>query len=270
MKQFNLTLIQLCSGEYKMTNLSRAEDLIKQACHSSKIKKTNLPHMVCLPEVFNFRSSSAEDNSKAAEEIPGGHAFNWASQIAKKHELWIVAGSILEVSENPSKPYNTSFVVNPAGELVTKYRKINLFKLNLENSPELCEPKYRSPGSELCTFETDFGKIGLAICFDLRFPEIFREYRKQGCELVLLPSAFTYKTGQAHWEVLCKARAIENQIFFGAINQSMDSNCWGRSMIISPWGDTLGTLSEQNFGFITETIDLDKVYEIRERLPINL
>ncbi|MDX1919320.1 MAG: carbon-nitrogen hydrolase family protein [Candidatus Caenarcaniphilales bacterium] len=270
MKQFNLTLIQLCSGQYKMTNLSRAEDLIKQVCQSSKIKKSDLPHMVCLPEVFNFRSSSGEENSKAAEEIPGGHAFNWASQLAIKHKIWIVAGSILELSEDENKPYNTSFVVNPNGELVTKYRKINLFRLNLENVPELCEPKFRSAGSEICTFETAFGKIGLGICFDLRFPEIFREYRKQGCELIILPSAFTYKTGQAHWEILCKARAIENQVFFAAINQAIDSNCWGRSMIVGPWGETIATLLDQNYGVITETIDLDKVYEIREKLPISL
>jgi predicted amidohydrolase len=250
MNSINLTVIQLCSGQYKMTNLNQAEDLIQKACQrlqikvASKANNEQLPHLLCLPEVFNFRCNNPEENSKAAEDIPNGITFKWASEICQKYKIWLVAGSILESSDDFDKPFNTSFAVSPQGELISKYRKINLFRLQLEDTPELCEPKFRKAGSEIANFETPFGKIGIAICFDLRFPEIFRQQRKEGCKLVVLPSAFTYKTGQAHWEIL--------------------------SMIIDPWGQVKASLHEENAGFTTQEIDLDFVQQVQDRLPMNL
>jgi predicted amidohydrolase len=267
MTKLYTTAIQLCSGDLKMTNLNKAEHLITEACQKT-IHSAEIPHLVCLPEVFNFRSSSAEEGYLAAEEIPGGPTFNWACQIARKLNIWLLAGSILEKAPGEEKPYNTCFVVNPQGELVAKYRKINLFKLQLENAPELCEPKYRQAGKKLVSFQINDLKVGLAICFDLRFPEIFAGYRKQGCELIVLPSAFTYKTGQAHWEILCKARAIENQNFVIAPNQSTEANCWGHSCILSPWGEVINGLDEENEGFVSAELDFTEVKKIRERLPI--
>lgn len=275
-EEFFVSAIQLCAGPYKMTNLSVAEHLIKEACLAAEdaVKSANLPHLVCLPEVFNLRAQSAEENNAAAEAIPGGHTFNWACQLASKLNIWLVAGSILEENPDSDKPFNTSFVISPAGELVAKYRKINLFRLapddnNQVQSSSLCEPNFRAAGHEQICFEAPWGKTGLAICFDLRFPELFVNYRKLDCNLVILPSAFTYKTGQAHWETLCKARAIENQMFFVAPNQSIEANCWGHSLIISPWGEVLATLSEEKEGFTQSKIDLKLLKKIREKLPMN-
>ncbi len=252
-----------------MTNLNKAEHLIKKACEKIKYRE-DFPHLVCLPEVFNYRSLSLEDNQASAEEIPGGPAFNWACQIAEKLKIWLVAGSILEKDPSSQKPFNTCFVISPEGKLITKYRKINLFKLQLENSPELCEPSYRAAGKDIVNFETPFGKVGLGICFDLRFPEIFAKHRKDGCNIAILPSAFTYKTGQDHWDTLCKARAIETQMYFVAPNQSTDANCWGHSLIIDPWGEVLASLEGENEGYITTKINLSKVEEVRNRIPIKL
>jgi predicted amidohydrolase len=267
-----VSAIQFSSGPYKMTNLNKAQHLIEAAL---KNKDFDLPHLICLPEVFNFRSSEAMANNSAAEDIPGGHTFNWASQLAKELKIWLIAGSILEKDSNFSNPFNTCFVVNPEGKLIARYRKINLFQLYLDNSSdatqntlELCEPRYRQAGKELISFEIAGHKIGLAICFDLRFPEVFVAYRQQGCELIILPAAFTYKTGQAHWETLCKARAIENQSFFVAANQSIEANCWGHSLILGPWGETLASMAEEQEGFIQAEIDFEEVKKVRERLPL--
>ncbi len=269
MKKLYLSLVQMCSGPYKMTNLTKAEELIRKAVLNKPV--SDISHLICLPEVFNFRSTSPEEGFLAAEEIPGGYTFKWAEALARELGIYILGGSILEKepSSQSDKPFNTAFVVSPKGELITKYRKINLFKLQLENAPELCEPKYREAGSEIVSFEIDGIKIGLAICFDLRFPKIFTELRKTGCELMLLPSAFTYKTGQAHWETLCKARAIETQSFFAAPNQSLEANCWGHSLIINPWGELIATLEEENEGFISAELDFMEVQKIRERIPLN-
>jgi deaminated glutathione amidase len=267
--KFIASAIQLCATAYKMTNLNLAEHLIEQAIQQKKETfGEKIPHLICLPEVFNFRSSNAEENNLAAEEIPNGHTFNWACQLARKFKIHLIVGSILE--KNEQKPFNTSFALDNKGELLAKYRKINLFELKNPDSnlPDLCEPKYRSKGDQIISFETPFAKIGLGICFDLRFPEIFREYRRQNCDLIVLPSAFTYKTGQAHWEILCKARAIENQLFFIAPNQSINANCWGHSLIINAWGETLNELSEEPQGFINAEIDLDKMRQIREYLKL--
>jgi deaminated glutathione amidase len=265
MSKISLSVVQFSAGAYKMTNLNKAEQLIKEAVLAAG---SSLPHLICLPEVFNFRSNSSEESQLAAEEIPNGSTVKWASALANKLNIWLVGGSILEKTWDQDKPYNTCFVINPAGELVAKYRKINLFKIQLEDAPELCEPRHRQAGKELITFDLEGHKVGLAICFDLRFPEVFAEYRKLGCELLLLPSAFTYKTGQAHWEVLCKARAIETQSFFAAPNQSTQANCWGHSLILNPWGDILASLNEENEGFVSTELDFNEVKKVRERLPL--
>ena len=304
MNKVNVSLIQLCSDNDKKANLQKAQNLIEQAVAKliqNDPDSLKIPHLICLPEVFNFRSTNQEENYLAAESIPDGETFAWAAKIAKNHNIWLIAGSILEnpesflssaaqvskdttdleASSEPSipeafnevisnKPFNTSFALNPNGELIAKYRKINLFQLRGgEKNPELCEPLYRSAGLDKIYFDTPFGRIGLAICFDLRFPEIFSYYRKQNCDLIVLPSAFTYITGKDHWEILCRARAIENQVFLIAPNQSTNSKCWGQSMIVDPWGEILANLNQEAEGFITNQIDIEEVKKTREKLPIS-
>jgi nitrilase len=268
-KKLLVTVIQLCSANDKTANLKNAALLIEKAHQKAKTKYIeNYEHLICLPEVFNYRSEEAEQNNQNAENLKDGQTVLWAKELAAQHQIWLVAGSILEINPHCRKPFNTSFVINPSGELVCSYRKINLFTLQEENSPQLNEQKYRSAGENIVTFDSPFGRVGLAICFDLRFPALFSRMRDLGCDLVVMPSAFTYKTGQAHWETLCRARAIENQIFFVAPNQSIEAKCWGHSLVYDSWGELLGTLNEEVEAFLTVEIDKSKLTQVRNYLPM--
>jgi len=266
-----ISVLQMCAGDCKADNLKEAENLILQACSTKAHQTKKHSHLLCLPEVFNMRAQTAEENNAAAENIPDGQTYHWAAEMAKRFACYLLAGSILERNDI-DKPFNTSFVIDPQGRLVAKYRKINLFQFTPDNdaqqSASLCEPKFRSAGNKPVFFDAPWGRTGLAICFDLRFPELFVNYRKHDCKLVLLPSAFTYTTGQVHWETLCKARAIENQLFFVAPNQSGKANCWGHSCVINPWGQVVAMLEEEDKAYLQCEIDFSEVEIVRRKIDM--
>lgn len=282
-EKLSLSIIQYSSGADKSENLKNAEKLIREAAkkhvkNHTKNSGEEIPHLVCLPEVFNFFAFGKNSEKKNkhelfelnAEIIKDGMTSAWASSLAKELGIYLLAGSILEKNlEFSSKPFNTSAIFSPSGELLGSYRKINMFELRAEELT-IIESDHRTAGERPFCFNIGAFKIGLGICFDLRFPELFRHYRKLGCNLILLPSAFVYKTGSEHWEILCKARAIENQCFFAAINQSVRTNCWGHSMILDPWGKVLASLQEQNDSFTNALLDLSVCERIRKELPVNL
>ncbi|MDX1917725.1 MAG: nitrilase-related carbon-nitrogen hydrolase [Candidatus Caenarcaniphilales bacterium] len=268
MPKLLISLIQFSSGEDKDNNLNKAESLVRKAVSESK--DSGLNHLICLPEVFNFRSDDPDLNNRQAEKLNTGTTSFWAADLAKELNICLVAGSILEQNPISSKPFNTSMVFGPQGECLGIYRKINLFKLCSEDSsaPSLNEPQFRSPGRDIFHFTFAGWQIGLAICFDLRFPKIFQRYRQEGCELVLLPSAFTYKTGEAHWEILCRARAIENQIYIAAPNQTTAAKCWGNSLIVSPWGEVLQIMDSEGEGHISQILDVEFLNSVQQSLPM--
>lgn len=277
--QVNIINIQYSAGLDKQANLGILNAYITDCCRTQYVE--GIPNIICLPEVFNFYSFTIQDSVDRhaaalnnAEVIESGQTVTWASELAQQLNIYIIGGSILEINpDNTNKPFNTCFVVNPKGELIAKYRKINLFgikanKKNNTNDIEIIESKYRSYGHELCLIDIEGVKIGIAICFDLRFPEIFMAYCSMNADIVVLPAAFLHATGQYHWEVLCRARAIENQMFFVGSNQGANANCFGHSLIVNPWGEILNKLNTENLGHIAQTLDITSIDNIRRHIPM--
>ena len=210
-----------------------------------------------------------KDTDKLALAEPAGTGViqNFLSQTAKKYGAWIVGGTLPLVSADTGKVFNTTLVYNPQGVAVVRYDKIHLFGFTkAEESYE--ESRTIVAGENVVTFETNFGRVGLSICYDLRFPEL---YRAMGtCSLIVVPAAFTYTTGQAHWEILLRARAIENQCYVLAAAQggqhSNGRRTWGHSMLIDPWGKIVHVLDEGE-GVVSGVLDLLLMQEIRDSLP---
>lgn len=246
-----VALIQLNSGNNKKKNIENACLLIDKAAK----KKADF---VLLPEVFNYRGplDTPEQFNQIAEEIPGESLYP-LMEIAKDNGIHILCGSIYERSTNERKVFNTSVVISDSGNIICKYRKINLFKAVISGK-EINENKTYLAGDKLVTFNIHKFKIGLAICFDLRFPELFREYFNRGVDIIALPSSFTSRTGKLHWEVLVRARAIENYCYVLAPNQyGFDGNgveTYGHSMIVNPFGQIIDELHNQQEGIILHDI----------------
>ncbi len=266
-KKLKVAVVQMTSGSDKDKNLDSAIKLINYA-----IKKE--AEFIALPEVFNFRGN-LDEAGKAAEEIPGP-STKIISKIAKENKAWILIGSMMEVqtlhetSNKKSKPYNASVLINPKGEIIAKYRKIHLFDIKLKGK-EILESSRNQAGEESCLTEVSGIKTALSVCYDLRFPELFRKYSKNGAKIICVPSSFTKVTGEAHWEVLLRARAIENLCYVIAPNQagigSGGVKTYGHSMIIDPWGKILAEAPDSGEAVITADLAFTYLNKIRENLP---
>jgi predicted amidohydrolase len=190
--------------------------------------------------------------------------------LARELRIYLVAGSILEEIPDSDKAFNTSLLFAPSGELLASYRKIHLFDVDLANGVSLRESATREYGASVAVVNTDLGTMGLTVCYDLRFPELYRDLAARGADLIFVPSAFTAFTGQAHWEPLLRARAIENQAYviapdqFGKNPKSFETH--GHSMIIDPWGQITAELPGGP-GVISAEIDLDYLARVRAELP---
>jgi predicted amidohydrolase len=253
--------VQMSSGADKAANLARALALIREAAARGA-------RLVVLPEVFAWRGPRAEE-AAAAEPVPGPTT---AALGALAGELGIVlcAGSLLETVAGEPRPYNTSCVFDPRGALVARYRKLHLFDVELPGRVSVRESATRAPGTEVVTVPTALGTLGLSICYDLRFPELYRALVRAGAEILLVPSAFTFPTGAAHWEVLCRARAVENQCYVIAPDQTGTSPHgfadYGDSLIADPWGRVLARAGDGD-GVVTAEIDRASLARIRRELP---
>jgi predicted amidohydrolase len=223
---------------------------------------------VVLPEVFAWRGPRAEEAAHA-ETIPGPSTAAMAA-VARETRVHLLMGSILERAADDTRSFNTSCLLSPAGELLTRYRKIHLFDVDLPGRVTVRESDARAPGDEVVVTETELGILGTSICYDLRFPELYRRQAKAGAELLLMPSAFTFTTGSAHWEVLCRARAIENQCYFLAANQTGMSPHgfadFGNSLIVDPWGAVLARAGDGE-GVALAEIDRGYLARVRRELP---
>ena len=265
MTKLKVAAVQMSSGSDKKNNLNQAKKLIVLAAK----KKAKF---IVLPEVFNYRGKLSEA-MKAAEPIPGC-STNFISQLAKKHKVWILIGSLLETvvdsRDLPSKPYNTSVLINPQGEIIAKYRKIHLFDIKLKGK-QILESSRNLAGKQPRLAKIENIKIGLSVCYDLRFPELYRYYSKNGAKIICIPSSFTKPTGEAHWHILIKARAIENFAYIIAPNQagvgSVGVKTYGHSLIVDPWGKILAEGSANKEEVIFAEIDLDYLEKIRKNLP---
>lgn len=257
--------VQMNSGDDKAANLAQAEALIEQAAQGGA-------QLVALPELWTYLGP-AEGNAANAEPIPGP-TINRLAALARRHHITLHCGSMLEAPDDPGadhRPYNTAAVLDHDGQIIAKYRKIHLFDADPYGStaPYL-ESEGIQPGSEIVTFEAEGVQIGVATCYDLRFPELFRILALRGAQVILLGSAFTMQTGRDHWEVLVRARAIENGVYLLAPDQvgahPPRRVAYGRSMIVDPWGTILAQAPDSP-GVIQADISLERLADVRRQIP---
>lgn len=258
-KKLKVAVIQMTSTNNKKKNLADAKKLIIKAVK-------NKAEFILLPEVFNFRGSFV-DTANQAEPIPG-ESTQFISSLAKKYKVAILIGSIMEKSKG--KPYNTSVLIAKNGKIISKYRKIHLFDIKLKGQ-EILESSRNSPGEKPSLTKLFGIKIGLSICYDLRFPELYRNYTEKGAEILCIPSSFTKPTGEAHWHTLIKARAIENTCYVLAPNQagigSSGIKTYGHSLIVDPWGKILAEGKSSGEDIIYADLDFEYLEKIRKNLP---
>ena len=256
--------IQMASGPNVKANLEEAEKLIKTAVQQDA-------KLVVLPENFAIMGLTEVDKVAIAEVAGEGPIQQFLSRQAARHKVWIVGGTVPIESGVPGKIYSASLLYNDNGEVIARYDKIHLFDVVLEDSNESYnESETIESGNDVVVVDSPFGKLGMAVCYDLRFPELFRAMADVGMEVCVLPSAFTNLTGRAHWESLLRARAIENLCYMIAPDQGgyhkNGRETYGDSMIIDPWGVVLNRLPHGT-GVVVSNIDLEKLHKTRKNFP---
>ena len=260
MSKIKVGLIQMKVKDKKDDNLHKAAKLI------DKIGKEDVD-MVVLPEMFSCPYNTKNFPIYAEEE--GNYSYKLLSEISKRNNIYLIAGSIPE--KEGSNIYNTSYVFNRQGEKIAKHRKIHLFDIDIKNKQRFRESDTLSAGDKVTVFDSEFGKIGLCICYDFRFPELARLMVDKGAKAIIVPASFNMTTGPAHWDIMFRSRAIDNQVYTIGCSPARDYDysyiSYGHSLIVSPYGDILCELDEKE-NFITYDIDLDYVDEIREQLPL--
>jgi predicted amidohydrolase len=252
--------VQLNSNDDKERNLETAARLVRAAARDGA-------DLIVLPEKFNVLGEP--EHLRAGAETLYGRTIEWASALASELETWIVAGSIVERVEGDERLRNTSVLVGPDREIHAVYRKIHMFDVEV-GGVTYRESDTEAPGNEVVLAEAGDLQLGLTICYDLRFPELFRILAVRGARAIALPSAFTLHTGKDHWEVLIRARAIENQVFMIAAGQigthPPGHQSYGRTMIVDPWGIPLAIAPDSEC-FIAADLDFEAQDAVREKLP---
>jgi predicted amidohydrolase len=253
--------LQMHSGPDLAANLERAGTLVRAAA-------TRGARLVVLPEVFAWRGLGADEDG-IPSTIPGP-VSDFLCRLAAELAVVLVGGSFLERSACGQKSYNTSLLIDASGTIRGLYRKMHLFDVDLPGEVTVRESDARVPGADVVTAATELGTIGMSICYDLRFPELYRQLACAGATIVTVPAAFTAFTGAAHWEPLLRARAIENQVYVIAANQTGESPHgfpdYGNSMIIDPWGTILARAGNDE-EVITAEIDAERLARVRREMP---
>lgn len=259
MTKYIAGVIQIDTQDNYEENLKTAKELIAEgAARGAKI--------LALPENWVYQG---KDYLRYAEDMPGGNVFRELSQLAVKLGIWIHSGSLSQKNADDPRPYNTTMLINPKGELTAKYNKIHVFDVDVVNAGSYRESDSKKPGDNIVVADAgEFGKIGLSICYDMRFPELYRLMALEGAEVFVAPSSFLLMTGKDHWETLLRARAIENSCYMLAPGQcgvKYDGPTYGRSMIIDPWGTVIATASDAPC-VITGEINLEYRIKVKKQL----
>ncbi len=264
----NVTLVQMNSISDKAANLASAKALIEQAIAQER------PDWICLPECFDFIGGARAEKMAAAEDLPGGPAYALCQGLARKHRVFIHAGSILEKIPGEERIHNTSVAFNREGVEVARYRKIHMFDITAPDGAKYQESAAFKPGEDVVTYDCEGVIVGCAICYDLRFPYLFQALAEKGAEMIALPSAFTKVTGKDHWEVLCRARAIEVQAYLcapaqvGAHKAGHETRfTYGNSLIVDPWGVVVAKAPDGP-GLVSAHIDMERIRKIRSQMPV--
>lgn len=259
--RLRLGLVQMNSRSDKEENLAVAERLIADAAAQGA-------EVVALPEYVNFLGPR-ELHEANAEPIPGPTTERFA-ELARRHGIYLLGGSILERSGVAGKYYNTSVLFSPGGDILATYRKIHLFDVDLTGNVTSNESATILPGDRVVTAEVAGHTVGLTICYDLRFPELYRLLALAGAELIFVPAAFTLYTGKDHWHVLLRARAIENQCYIAAPAQigphDPGQQCYGHALVADPWGTVIAEAANR-VGVVVTTLDFAYLREVRQQLP---
>lgn len=266
MSRFLAACLQMTSRENVAENLAACARLAAEA-------RQRGAELAVLPENFAFLGVGERDKLAVAEtldETRPGPILAALRAIARNESLWLVAGGMPERAEHKDKVYNTLIALSPEGRLVARYRKIHLFDVNIPGGAEFQESATVEPGDEPSLLETPWAKVGLSICYDVRFPELYRRLVAAGARLLVVPAAFTQHTGKDHWHVLLRARAIENQCYVLAAGQQGRHHdrrvTYGHSLIVDPWGTVVAEASDRECVVVAE-IDLAFQDRIRRELP---
>jgi len=258
-----LAAVQMASGPQVAANLQEAGRLIEQAARAGA-------RLVVLPENFAIMAQRDADRLAVAERDGTGPIQEFLAQQARHHGLWLVGGTIPLQARDAKRVRAACLVYNDRGDRTARYDKIHLFDVKLDNGEEYNESSAIEPGDEPVVVDTPFGRLGLAVCYDLRFPELFRQLLDLGAHLFAIPSAFTVHTGRAHWEVLVRARAVENLAYVVAAAQGgyhlNGRETYGDSMIVNPWGEVLDRLSRGS-GVVLADLDRLLFDQTRQRFP---
>ena len=255
--------IQMASGPNVGGNLNEASRLIARAVGAGA-------RLVVLPENFALMPMREEDRLEAVEADGHGPLQDFLAQQARQHGIWLIGGTIPLAASTRKKTRAACLAFNPRGERVARYDKMHMFDVSLDNGEQYCESRTFEAGTAPVVIDTPFGRLGLAVCYDLRFPELFRRMLDDGAEIFAVPSAFTAHTGKAHWEILVRARAIENLAYVIAAAQGgyhiNGRETHGDSLIVDPWGEIQDRLARGS-GVVIAELDRNRLTHVRTRLP---
>jgi len=263
MTGMRIAAVQMVSGPDIAQNLREAERLVAEAAARGA-------RLVALPEYFPLISGNETDKVRAREQDGAGPLQDFLREAAVRHQVWLVGGSIPLEASVPGKVRNSCLVYDDAGRRVARYDKIHLFGFR-RGTEQYNESQTIEPGGEVVAFDSPVGRVGLSICYDLRFPELYRSMGATGpVDLLVVPAAFTHTTGQAHWELLLRARAVENLCYVLASAQGgthpSGRMTWGDSMVVDPWGGVLDRLAKGP-GVVVAEMDPARIAELRASLP---
>ncbi|WP_343656447.1 carbon-nitrogen hydrolase family protein [Paraburkholderia caribensis] len=257
---FRVAALQMVSTPERDRNLADADRLIALAAADGA-------QLVLLPEYFCFMGYKDTDKLTVREPYGDGPIQRFLADAARRHKVWVIGGTLPLTAPEETRVLNTTLVFDPEGNEAARYDKIHLF--NFEKGEEsFDEARTIRPGDTVRTFDAPFGRVGLSVCYDLRFPELYR--RMGDCALIVVPSAFTYTTGRAHWETLLRARAVENQCYVLAAAQGgkheNGRRTWGHTMLIDPWGEIID-VRDEGAGVVAGNIERSRIDEVRQSLP---
>lgn len=264
MKDVTVAAIQMTSGDDIAANIAQLEPLLKQAVDAGA-------HFVATPEntFYMRREGTAAMADLPMQEHPG---ILWARQAARAHNIWLLVGSIRAREAEMETPYNRSVLISPKGDIAAFYDKLHLFDVTTPDGKEYRESSQALAGEKPVIAATDFATLGLSICYDLRFPNLYRAMALAGAEILTVPSAFTRPTGMAHWHILLRARAIENGCYVIAPAQCGTHpggrETYGHSLIIDPWGEVIGERMEDSPGVAVANIAAAKLQKVRAQIPV--
>ncbi|MDR3289061.1 MAG: carbon-nitrogen hydrolase family protein [Peptococcaceae bacterium] len=262
MNRVKVALCQMKVTASKEENLDKAVEMIARA-RQKDAEIVVLPEMFCCPLVHKYYQ-------KYAERVPGGETVKILSEAARREGVFLIGGSLPERVDEGAI-YNTSLIFDNQGEQIGKCRKLHLFDVKLKNGFQFNESATLSAGDQITVIDTPWGKIGVLICYDLRFPELARLMALSGVKMIFAPAAFTKNTGQSHWETLFKSRALDNLVFMLGCSPARDPEAayvvYGHSIAVNPWGKVIGELEEEE-GMLIVDVQLDELDEARRSLPV--